>query len=73
MSLDHRLVNSDSVLNLGISPAPTDEEAAAIVAAIEFAWPRPVVLMLDQQLPEPAGAWRWSGRWWASSPLGSAR
>lgn len=44
-----------------ISPTPTDEEAAAIAAAIEVAWPRAV--------PTPAAAptssrWRFSGRWW---------
>jgi hypothetical protein len=41
--------------------APTDDELAAIVAAVELAWPRPVVV------PEPArptSAWRFSGRWW---------
>ena len=42
-----------------ITPAPTDEEAAAIVAAIDAAWPRAVVV------PEVSESrWRWSGRWW---------
>jgi hypothetical protein len=39
---------------------PTDEEVAAIVAAIEVTWPRPVAA--------PAAGpprWRFSGRWWA--------
>jgi hypothetical protein len=38
---------------------PTDEELAAIVAAIEVTWPRPVAA-------RPAGLprWRFSGRWW---------
>ena len=51
---------SDSV---EISPAPTEEEAAAIVAAIDAATPR--VVLVD--VPEPArtAAWRFSGRWWA--------
>ena len=44
-----------------IRPTPTDEEAAAIVAAIEAAWPRPVVLDTTPQGPP---AWRFSGRWW---------
>jgi hypothetical protein len=38
----------------------TDEEVAAIVAAVEVAWPR-------QAAPEPSPApprWRFSGRWW---------
>ena len=43
-----------------ISPTPTDEEAAAIVAAIEAAWPRAVTAAPD---PEPP-RWRFAGRWW---------
>ncbi|MFP5327455.1 MAG: hypothetical protein ACLGHT_08230 [Acidimicrobiia bacterium] len=39
---------------------PTGEEMAAIVAAIEVAWPRPAPATA---LPEPP-IWRWSGRWW---------
>jgi len=42
-----------------VHPAPTDEEAAAIVAAVEVAWPRAAVAPV-----EPAERWRWSGRWW---------
>jgi hypothetical protein len=53
--------------SLTISPAPTDEEAAAIVAAIEFSWPRPVLIMASGPNPTPAGSWRWSGRWWANA------
>ena len=48
----------------GISPAPTEEEAVAIVAALELAWPRPVMLAPVTRA-QPAAAWRWSGRWWA--------
>ncbi|MCU1344048.1 MAG: hypothetical protein JWL70_314 [Acidimicrobiia bacterium] len=52
-----------------ITPAPTDEEAAAIVAAIELAWPRSVVVLEDTvRLP----AWRFSGRWWAK-PVAARR
>jgi hypothetical protein len=43
-----------------ITPDPTDEEAAAIVAAIEGAWPRAAVAA-----EEPPARWRWSGRWWS--------
>jgi hypothetical protein len=39
----------------------TDEEVAAIVAAIEVAWPRPAAVATS---PEPAQRWRFSGRWW---------
>lgn len=43
---------------------PTDEEMAAIAAAIEVAWPRAVV-----GGPPPAPPrWRFAGRWW-SKPI----
>jgi hypothetical protein len=45
----------------GIRPAPTDEEAAAIMAALEGAWPRAVVA----SAPPAPERWRWSGRWWS--------
>jgi hypothetical protein len=45
-----------------ITPAPSDEEAAAIVAAIDALWPpsRPIA----QPEPPRTLAWRFSGRWW---------
>ena len=53
-----------------ISPAPTDEEAAAIAAAVEALWPRPVAVH------QPSGprslAWRFSGRWWHRDRMASA-
>jgi hypothetical protein len=50
-----------------VTPAPTDEEMVAIVAALELAWPRPVVLLSAPTGPSKAASWRWSGRWWAPS------
>lgn len=55
-----------------VSPAPTDDELVAIASALEWAWPRPVVL-IDTA---PRGAtsttdWRFSGRWWNNHPLTS--
>ncbi|MDY7104049.1 MAG: hypothetical protein S0880_22935 [Actinomycetota bacterium] len=51
-------------------PVPTDEEAAAIVAAHEALWPRPVV---DAAAPSEAPMrWRFSGRWW-SKPVPTRR
>ncbi len=47
-----------------ITPAPTDDEAVAIVAAVEALWPRPVVVVTDEQRARDA-TWRFSGRWWA--------
>ena len=42
---------------------PSDEEMAAIVAAVEAAWPRPGPAGQDDETPPTA--WRFSGRWWA--------
>ena len=50
------------------TPEPTDEEAAAIVAAIEVAWPRAVVAEAAAAPPR----WRFSGRWW-TKPIPSRR
>lgn len=47
-----------------ISPDPTDEETAAIMAALTLAWPRPAVA---QHTAPPSTAWRFSGRWWNKS------
>jgi hypothetical protein len=41
---------------------PLEEELAAIVAAVEVAWPRPVVPPVPSERANP---WRFSGRWWA--------
>ena len=53
-----------------VRPTPTDEEAAAIVAAMAVLWPKRAVT------PEPPsarrGAWRFSGRWW-SRPVAARR
>lgn len=43
--------------------SPTAEETAAIVAAVEALWPRPVVTAAPTA--ERPNAWRFSGRWWA--------
>ena len=43
-----------------INPVSTDEEAVAIVAAIEGAWPRGAAEPSRDDSPR----WRWSGRWW---------
>lgn len=45
---------------MDISPTPTDEEAAAITAALEVSWPRAVA---PAPLVEPP-RWRFAGRWW---------
>ena len=59
-----------SVADTQISPTPTDEEAVAVVAAIEALWPRPVIAADEQS--RRAGPWRFSGRWW-SRPIAARR
>ena len=53
-----------------ITPAPSEEEAAAIVAAVEALWPRPTIVIAEPaRRPSP---WRFSGRWW-SRPVPARR
>jgi len=54
--------------DLHITPVPTDEEAAAVVAAIEVSWPRAAAHAPLVDAPR----WRWSGRWW-SKPVAARR
>mgnify|MGYP001172357601 FL=1 len=51
-----------------ISGEPTDEEVAAIVAAVEAATPRVAAAAPKAEVPR----WRWSGRWW-SRPIPQRR
>jgi hypothetical protein len=55
-----------------ITPAASDEEAAAIAAAVEALWPKPVVA---SDAPDRRTAvWKFSGRWWSQPiPLRRAR
>jgi hypothetical protein len=54
-----------------ITPAPTEEEAVVVAAAVEALWPRPMVSAeIDEAHRVPA--WRFSGRWW-SRPLPARR
>jgi len=48
---------------MDITPAPTDEEAAAIAAAVDAAWPRAVVGTGAAEPDTPR--WRFAGRWWS--------
>jgi hypothetical protein len=44
-------------------PTPTDEEAVAIVAAVDALWPKPVVEVRTTE--DRDRSWKFSGRWWA--------
>jgi hypothetical protein len=54
----------DAVSEPVIRPTPTDDEAAAIVAAVDALWPRNVHAT-DPIAPERRTSWRFSGRWWS--------
>lgn len=49
-----------------ISPVPTEEEAAAITAALTMMWPQTVVTSIDKK---SYNHWRFSGRWWANDVI----
>ena len=51
-----------------ISPEPTDEEVAAILAAVQVAATGSAAVQADNEPPR----WRWSGRWW-SKPIPARR
>ena len=54
-------------MSTSISPEPTDEEGAAIGAALETVRPRTAARHSDE-----GSRWRWSGRWW-SKPIPLSR
>jgi hypothetical protein len=49
-------------MKVEVSPAATEEETAAIVAAVELLWPEPAVVPTSAPV---RSAWRFSGRWWS--------
>lgn len=51
-----------------ISPMPTEEEAAAIVAAVTLMWPQPTVAS-NADAGTANVSWRFSGRWWANDAI----
>ena len=62
-----------AALTLGavsVGGSPSLEETAAIMAAVEHLWPRPLLLVADDARQTPS--WRFSGRWW-SRPTVSRR
>ena len=55
-------------LNVGtITPIPTEEEAAAIAAAVTMMWPQPMVASTSDT--SAVSAWRFSGRWWVTNEV----
>ncbi|MET0145418.1 MAG: hypothetical protein ABW328_11640 [Ilumatobacteraceae bacterium] len=59
-------------MDVVITPLPTDEEVAAISAAVDALWPRAGAAG-SARVPRPP-VWRFSGRWWSQPiPLRRAR
>ncbi|MSO16034.1 MAG: hypothetical protein EXQ61_06935 [Ilumatobacteraceae bacterium] len=55
-------------INIGtISPIPTEEEAAAIAAAVTMMWPQPTITSTADT--SAVSAWRFSGRWWVTDAI----
>lgn len=55
-----------------ITPAATDSEAVAIVAALDALWPQPTVA--GDGADRRPSVWKFSGRWWSQPiPLRRAR
>ena len=48
--------------DIAARPAIDPEVLAVLTAAVDQAWPRPRLVVAEQQDRTPA--WRFSGRWW---------
>jgi hypothetical protein len=57
-------------MKVQVSPSATEEQVAAIVAAIEALWPGPVMIEPSPAVRVPT--WRFSNRWWIT-PLPARR
>jgi hypothetical protein len=57
-------------LHDSVRPLPTDEEAVAIMAAVEALWPKPIIN--GPATTSKSTSWRFSGRWW-SRPVPARR
>jgi len=53
-----------------MATSPSEEEAAAIVAAVEALWPKPGVA--GGEATDAPSRWKFSGRWWLSGTTPAA-
>ena len=56
-------------MKIEVQGSPTEEEVAAIIAAIEMSWPKPAPVIT--QRPDVSTAWRYADRWWQEGRLPS--
>jgi hypothetical protein len=54
--------------HIEVGGAPSEAEIAAIIAAVEMAWPKP---QSAAQEPRQTTVWRHADRWWAGGRLPS--
>lgn len=54
-------------LQITVHGQPTEDEVAAIVAAIEMSWPKPAPVI--SKAPDVSTAWRYADRWWQEGRL----
>ncbi len=50
-------------LDIARRPEIDPEMLAVLAAAVDLAWPRPMVVVAEE--PDTMPAWRFSGRWWS--------
>ena len=62
--------NSTVPVVVSVRPEPAPAVLAAIVAAVEEAWPRPSPA--DDEIQPRYPSWRFSGRWW-TQPVAMSR
>jgi hypothetical protein len=70
MARQSRTIGGGEAMNVNvgsITPNPSDEEAAAIAAAVTMMWPQPV--LAQQNSAKTSESWRFSGRWWSENSI----
>jgi hypothetical protein len=55
---------SDKIVRHEIRPTPTDDELAAIMAALDKVWPDTETRPSPPESSAPS-RWRFAGRWWS--------
>jgi hypothetical protein len=51
-----------SSVGIALRPEIDPEVLAIVAAAVDQAWPRPRVVLVEEEIDPPS--WRFSGRWW---------
>ncbi len=54
-------------MKIEVQGSPSEDEVAAIVAAIELSWPKPASGIAARE-PQST-TWRYAGRWWQDGRL----